>query len=76
MLNFLDLTTVDGTIVFFNEAEAVSDLDAEELDNLESKLAWKSKSVGKKEVDIKGVSEISKMIVPIYIQMTDATYIE
>ena len=32
MLNFLDLTTVDGTIVFFNEAEAVSDLDAEELD--------------------------------------------
>jgi len=39
MLNFLDLTTVDGTIVFFNEAEAVSDLDAEELDNPESKPA-------------------------------------
>ena len=39
---------VDGTIVFFNEAEAVSDLDAEEPDTLESKPARKPKSVGKK----------------------------
>lgn len=46
---------VDGTIVFFNEAEAVSDLDAEEPDTLESKLARKSKTVGKKEADIKGL---------------------
>ena len=46
---------VDGTIVFFNEAEAVSDLDAEESDTLESKPARKPKSVGKKEADIKGL---------------------
>ena len=46
---------VDGTIVFFNEAEAVSDLDAEEPDTLESKPARKSKAVGKKDADIKGL---------------------
>lgn len=44
---------VDGTIVFFNEAEAVSDLDAEEPDTLENKPARKPKTVGKKEADIK-----------------------
>lgn len=44
---------VDGTIVFFNEAEAVSDLDAEEPDTLENKPARKAKVVGKKEADIK-----------------------
>ena len=44
---------VDGTIVFFNEAEAISDLDAEEPDTLENKPARKPKSVGKKEADIK-----------------------
>ena len=44
---------VDGTIVFFNEAEAVSDLDAEEPDTLENKPARKAKAVGKKEADIK-----------------------
>lgn len=44
---------VDGTIVFFNEAEAVSDLDAEEPDILENKPARKPKAVGKKEADIK-----------------------
>lgn len=44
---------VDGTIVFFNEAEAVSDLDAEEPDTLENKPARKPKTVGKKETDIK-----------------------
>ena len=44
---------VDGTIVFFNEAEAVSDLDAEEPDTLENKPARKTKTVGKKEADIK-----------------------
>ena len=46
---------VDGTIVFFNEAEAVSDLDAEEPDTLESKLVRKPKAVGKKDADIKGL---------------------
>ena len=44
---------VDGTIVFFNEAEAVSDLDAEEPDTLENKPARKAKAVDKKEADIK-----------------------
>ena len=44
---------VDGTIVFFNEAEAISDLDAEEPDTLENKPARKPKTVGKKEADIK-----------------------
>lgn len=38
-----------------NICEAVSDLDAEEPDTLESKLARKSKTVGKKEADIKGL---------------------
>ena len=47
---------VDGTIVFFNEAEAVSDLDAEEPDTLESKPVRKPKAVGKKDADIKGLS--------------------
>lgn len=46
---------VDGTIVFFNEAEAVSDLDAEEPDTLESKPVRKPKAVGKKDADIKGL---------------------
>ena len=44
---------VDGTIVFFNEAEAISDLDAEAPDTLENKPARKPKTVGKKEADIK-----------------------
>ena len=44
---------VDGTIVFFNEAKAVSDLDAEEPDTLENKPARTAKVVGKKDADIK-----------------------
>ena len=44
---------VDGTNVFFNEAEAVSDLDAEEPDTLENKPARTAKVVGKKDADIK-----------------------
>ena len=44
---------VDGTIVFFNKAEAVSDLDAEEPDTLENKPARTAKVVGKKDADIK-----------------------
>ena len=46
---------IDGTIVFFNEAEAVSDLDAEEPETLESKPARKPKSVGKKDADLSGL---------------------
>ena len=46
---------VDGTIIFFNEAEAVSDLDAEEPESLEVKPARKPKTVGKKEADLSGL---------------------
>ena len=43
---------VDGTIVFFNEAEAVCDLDAPEPDDLELKKPQKKKQPGKKSADI------------------------
>ena len=43
---------VDGTIVFFNEAEAVCDLDAPEPDDLELKPARKKKQPGKKAADL------------------------
>ena len=41
---------VDGTIVFFNEAEAVCDLDAPEPDDLELKAPKKKKQPGKKRL--------------------------
>ena len=41
---------VDGTIVFFNEAEAVCDLDAPEPDDLELKAPKKKNSQGKKRL--------------------------
>ena len=43
---------VDGTIAFFNEAEAVCDLDAPEPDDLEPKMPKKKKQPGKKAADI------------------------
>ena len=43
---------IDGTIVFFNEAEAVCDLDAPEPDDLELKMPKKKKQPGKKAADI------------------------
>lgn len=43
---------VDGNIVFFNEAEAVCDLNAEEPADLELKTPKQSKRKGKKEADI------------------------
>ena len=46
---------VDGNIIFFNEAEAVSDLDAEEPETLEAKSVRKPKTVGKKEADLSGL---------------------
>ena len=46
---------VDGNIIFFNEAEAVSDLDAQEPESLEAKPARKPKTVGKKEADLSGL---------------------
>ena len=47
---------VDGTIVFFNEAEAVCDLDAPEPDDLELKAPKKKKQPGKKAADIAGMT--------------------
>ena len=45
----------DGTIVFFNEAEAVCDPEAEEPEDFESRPVKKKKSAGKKEDDIAGL---------------------
>ena len=47
---------VGGTIVFFNEAEAVCDLDAPEPDDLELKAPKKKKQPGKKAADIAGLT--------------------
>ena len=41
---------VDGTIVFFNEAEAVCDLNAAEPEDLELKLPKQPKRKGKKQI--------------------------
>ena len=47
---------VDGTIVFFNEAEVVCDLNAAEPEDLERKAPKQPKRKGKKEVDLSGLS--------------------
>ena len=46
---------VDGEIVFFNEAEAVCDLDAPEPDSLEPQQPKKEKQAGKREADLAGL---------------------
>lgn len=46
---------VDGNIVFFNEAEAVYDLEAPEPEDLEVKPARQIKTKGKKEQDMEGL---------------------
>lgn len=46
---------VDGEIVFFNEAEAVCDLDAPEPDSLEPQQLKKKKQAGKREADLAGL---------------------
>lgn len=46
---------VDGTIVFFNEAEAVCDFTAPEPDDLELKVPKKKKQAGKKAADIESL---------------------
>lgn len=46
---------VDGTIVFFNEAEAVCDLEAPEPEDLELKEPKKKKQAGKKAADIESL---------------------
>ena len=45
----------DGNIVFFNEAEAVCDFEAEEPEEIECKPETKKKRSGKKEEDISGL---------------------
>ena len=47
---------VDGTIVFFNEAEAVCDLNAAEPEDLELKSPKQPKRKGKKEADLSGLT--------------------
>ncbi len=54
---------VDGTIVFFNEAEAVCDLESPEPESLE-KESRKKKSKGKKAADLSGL-EVE--VVPHYL---------
>ena len=46
---------VDGNIVFFNEAEAVCDLDATEPEDLEVSVKKQPKRKGKKEADLSGL---------------------
>ena len=46
---------VNGTIVFFNEAEAVCDLNAAEPEDLELKPPKQPKRKGKKEADLSGL---------------------
>ena len=47
---------VDGTIVFFNEAEAVCDLNLEEPEELAVAVPKQPKRKGKKEADLSGIS--------------------
>lgn len=46
---------VDGNIVFFNEAEAVCDLEAAEPEELEVPTAKRPKRKGKKDADLSGL---------------------
>ncbi len=46
---------VDGDIVFFNEAEAVCDLEAEEPETLEAKPSRGTKKKGKRDEDFAGL---------------------
>ena len=56
---------VDGTLVFFNEAEAVCDLDAPEPETLEATPERKKKTKGKKAQDM---SELSTNRIDHYIR--------
>lgn len=55
---------VDGGIIFFNEAEAVSDLDAPEPNDLEQPKAKGKKTTGKKEEDLSG---LTSHVIPHYM---------
>ena len=61
---------VNGTIVFFNEAEAVCNLDAPEPDDLEEKPSRGKKRKGKKEQDLAG---LKVNIVPHYMNEEELT---
>lgn len=61
---------VDGQIVFFNEAEAVCDLEAAEPEDLELKKPRGTKQVGKKDMDM---SELTINIVPHYMSEEELT---
>lgn len=51
----LSFAEVDGTIVFFNEAEAVCDLEAPEPETLEPAPEHRKKAIGKKAQDMAGL---------------------
>lgn len=54
-INQISFMEMDGKIVFFNEAEAVCNLEAPEPEDLESKPAKAKKQAGKKEQDMAGL---------------------
>ena len=53
--NQISFREVDGSIVFFNEAEAVSDLSVSEPEDLEPRSSKQPKRKGKKEADLSGL---------------------
>lgn len=53
--NQISFREVDGSIVFFNEAEAVSDLSVSEPEDLELRSPKQLKRKGKKEADLSGL---------------------
>ena len=61
---------VDGTLVFFNEAEAVCDLDAPEPETLEATPERKKKTKGKKAQDM---SELSTNRIDHYMTEEELT---
>ncbi len=54
-LQQISFMEVDGNIVFFNEAEAVCDLDAPEAEDLDAAHVRQKKTKGKKEQDMAGL---------------------
>lgn len=53
--NQISFREVDGSIVFYNEAEAVCDLSVSEPEDLELKSPKQLKRKGKKEADLSGL---------------------
>ena len=54
--NQISFMEVDGKIVFFNEAEAVCNLEAAEPEDLEIKSSKSKKQTGKKDQDLSGLT--------------------